>query len=111
MTSEDFAGRCCPCSRAISALGAVERELISSLLTKLLTPRDRDPDYARVRATLGWAYFLSGGGRRSEAIAELERAVALSPLDTVVAGAAARAGVLHGHPRFEALLGQLKLGG
>lgn len=36
-----------------------------------------DPAHDRTRATLGWAYFLSG--RRDEGLAELERAVALSP--------------------------------
>jgi len=48
----------------------------------------------RVRATLGWAYFLSG--RTREGLAELERAVALSPSNTLWLGqlgaAYARAG-------------------
>jgi len=35
-----------------------------------------DPGYDRARATLGWAYFLSG--RQSEALAELEAAVSVS---------------------------------
>ena len=35
-----------------------------------------DPEYGRARATLGWAYFLTG--RTKDGIAELERAVALS---------------------------------
>jgi tetratricopeptide (TPR) repeat protein len=36
-----------------------------------------DPRGSRARATLGWAYFFNG--RREEALAELETAVALSP--------------------------------
>ena len=48
----------------------------------------------RARATLGWAYFLSG--RTREGLAELERAVALSPSNTLWLGqlgaAYARAG-------------------
>ena len=36
------------------------------------------------RATLGWAYFLSG--RRDEGLAELERAVSLSPNSTLWLG-------------------------
>lgn len=36
-----------------------------------------DPGHDRSRATLGWAYFLSG--RREDGLAELERAVALAP--------------------------------
>ena len=38
----------------------------------------------RARATLGWAYFLSG--REAEGVAELERAVALSPGNTLWLG-------------------------
>ena len=58
----------------------------------------------RARATLGWAYFLSG--KREQGLAELERAVSLSPDDTIwlaqlgeaygMAGDAARArSILH----------------
>ena len=36
-----------------------------------------DPGHDRARATLGWAYFLSG--RREDGLAELERAVSLTP--------------------------------
>lgn len=43
-----------------------------------------DPDYDRTRATLGWAYFLSG--RKDDGIAELERAVAISPENTLWLG-------------------------
>jgi len=39
-----------------------------------------DPGHDRTRATLGWAYFLSG--RRDEGLAQLERAVSLSRDDT-----------------------------
>jgi DNA-binding SARP family transcriptional activator/Tfp pilus assembly protein PilF len=43
-----------------------------------------DPDYDRARATLGWAYFLSG--RKAEGLAELERAVAVAPENTLWLG-------------------------
>src|SRR5438132_13419817 len=43
-----------------------------------------DPVDARARMTLGWAYFMSG--RQAEGLAELERAVAISPGDTMWLG-------------------------
>lgn len=43
-----------------------------------------DSDHDRARATLGWAYFLSG--QRREGIAELERAAALAPENTLWLG-------------------------
>jgi len=43
-----------------------------------------DPAYDRARATLGWAYFLSG--RKAEGLAELERAVAVAPENTIWLG-------------------------
>jgi TolB-like protein/Tfp pilus assembly protein PilF len=43
-----------------------------------------DPGYDRARVTLGWAYFLSG--RQDEGLAELERAVSISPEDTMWLG-------------------------
>lgn len=43
-----------------------------------------DGDYDRVRATLGWAYFLTG--RRKEGLAELERAVSVSRENTIWLG-------------------------
>jgi serine/threonine-protein kinase len=43
-----------------------------------------DPAYDRARATLGWAYFLSG--RRAEGVVELERAVAIAPANTIWLG-------------------------
>ena len=43
-----------------------------------------DPGYDRARATLGWAYFLSG--RRAEGLAELQRAVAVAPGNTIWLG-------------------------
>lgn len=43
-----------------------------------------DPGNDRVRATLGWAYFLSG--RRQEGLAELERAVSVAPENTLWLG-------------------------
>lgn len=43
-----------------------------------------DGDYDRVRATLGWAYFLTG--RRQEGLVELERAVSVSRANTLWLG-------------------------
>jgi TolB-like protein/Tfp pilus assembly protein PilF len=43
-----------------------------------------DPGHDRTRATLAWAYFLSG--RRDEGLAQLERAVSSSPDDTLWLG-------------------------
>jgi TolB-like protein/Tfp pilus assembly protein PilF len=43
-----------------------------------------DSGQARARATLGWAYFLSG--RQAEGLAELERAVSVSPGNTLWLG-------------------------
>jgi adenylate cyclase len=43
-----------------------------------------DPGHDRARATLGWAYFLSG--RQDEGLAELERAASLSPNSTLWLG-------------------------
>ena len=43
-----------------------------------------DPGQDRARATLGWAYFLSG--RQAEGLAELDRAVSLSPGNTLWLG-------------------------
>jgi tetratricopeptide (TPR) repeat protein len=43
--------------------------------------RGFDPDFPRARATLGWAYFLSG--RRDDGIAELELSVSLSGRSTL----------------------------
>jgi len=43
-----------------------------------------DAGQARARATLGWAYFLSG--KQAEGLAELERAVAVSPGNTLWLG-------------------------
>ena len=45
---------------------------------------DLEPGYDRARATLGWAYFLSG--EQDEGLAELERAVSLSPENTLWLG-------------------------
>jgi len=43
-----------------------------------------DPDYDRARATLGWAYFLSG--EKEKGLAELERAVPISRENTLWLG-------------------------
>jgi serine/threonine-protein kinase len=53
-----------------------------------------EPDYDRARATLGWAYFLSG--RRAEGVAELQRAVALSPSNSLWLGQLGEAYALAG---------------
>lgn len=45
---------------------------------------DFDSGYDRARATLGWAYFLSG--RKEEGLAELESAVAVSRSNTLWLG-------------------------
>ena len=69
-------------------------QVILSSLTKLLTAA-RSRSGLRARACdVRRAYFLGGSG--SEAIAELERADASHRLD---------------YPRFDAVLGQVKLGG
>jgi tetratricopeptide (TPR) repeat protein len=43
-----------------------------------------EPAYDRGRATLGWGYFLTG--RQTEGLAELERAVSISPGNTLWVG-------------------------
>jgi TolB-like protein len=43
-----------------------------------------DPNYDRTRATLGWAYFLSG--RQDDGLAELQSAVSISPENTLWLG-------------------------
>jgi tetratricopeptide (TPR) repeat protein len=53
-----------------------------------------DPDYDRARATLGWAYFLSG--KRSEGLAELEHAVSVSDRNTMWLGQLGEAYALAG---------------
>ena len=58
-----------------------------------------DPGHDRARATLGWAYFLSG--RQEEGLAELERAVSLAPGQHAVAGPAG-AGLRHGRQAAKA---------
>ena len=45
---------------------------------------DLDPSYDRARATLGWAYFLTG--KRDEGLAELEAAVSFSRANTLWLG-------------------------
>ncbi|HEX6806886.1 MAG TPA: tetratricopeptide repeat protein [Gemmatimonadaceae bacterium] len=54
-----------------------------------------DPDYDRARATLGWAYFLSG--REEAGLAQLERAVSASPNSTLWLGQLGHAYALAGH--------------
>jgi TolB-like protein/Tfp pilus assembly protein PilF len=55
-----------------------------------------DPGYDRARATLGWAYFLSG--KRSEGLAELETAVSISGRNTMWLGQLGQAYAMAGNP-------------
>jgi TolB-like protein/Tfp pilus assembly protein PilF len=54
-----------------------------------------DPSYDRARATLGWAYFLSG--RQSEGLVELETAVSVSGRNTLWLGQLGEAYAMAGH--------------
>ncbi|MDQ6871375.1 MAG: hypothetical protein M3037_05110 [Gemmatimonadota bacterium] len=54
-----------------------------------------DPDYDRARATLGWAYFLSG--KQSEGLAELETAVSVSGRNTMWLGQLGQAYAMAGN--------------
>jgi TolB-like protein/Tfp pilus assembly protein PilF len=56
---------------------------------------DLEPGYDRARATLGWAYFLSG--KKDEGLAELEQAVAISPSNTMWLGQLGEAYALAGN--------------
>jgi TolB-like protein len=58
---------------------------------------DLDPGYDRARATLGWAYFLSG--KREEGLAELEKAVSCSPANTLWLGQLGEGYAMAGQPR------------
>ena len=49
-----------------------------------LNALELEPNQDRARATVGWAYFLSG--RRDDGLRELERAVAVSPANTLWLG-------------------------
>lgn len=66
-----------------------------------------DPMHDRTRATLGWAYFLSG--RRAEGIAELERATSLAPPSTMWLAQLGQACAMAGDaPRAREILAQLE---
>ncbi|MFL5574798.1 MAG: tetratricopeptide repeat protein, partial [Gemmatimonadaceae bacterium] len=54
-----------------------------------------DPGYDRARATLGWAYFLTG--RQDEGLAELERAVSISRANTLWLGQLGEAHAMAGN--------------
>ena len=54
-----------------------------------------DSGYERARATLGWAYFLSG--RKDEGLAELEQAVSLSGGNTMWLGQLGQANAMAGN--------------
>ena len=56
---------------------------------------DLEPGYDRARATLGWAYFLSG--KKDEGLAELEAAVAISPGNTMWLGQLGQANAMAGN--------------
>jgi TolB-like protein/Tfp pilus assembly protein PilF len=56
---------------------------------------DLEPGYDRARATLGWAYFLSG--RKDEGLAELQEAVAISPGNTMWFGQLGQAHAMAGN--------------
>ncbi len=65
-----------------------------------------DPGYDRARATLGWAYFLSG--RQQQGLAELERAVSISPGNAMWLGQLGEAYAMAGNEaRARDLLGAL----
>jgi TolB-like protein/two-component SAPR family response regulator len=68
---------------------------------------DLDPDYDRARATLGWAYFLSG--RQGAGVEQLERAVSLSRGNTLWLGQLGHAYALAGQtPRALEILRELE---
>ena len=72
------------------------------------TPVELDPGHDRARATLGWAYLLSG--RREEGLAELERAVALAPGNTLWLGQLGQACALAGQAaKAQAILRELEV--
>jgi TolB-like protein/Tfp pilus assembly protein PilF len=66
-----------------------------------------EPGYDRARATLGWAYFLSG--KKVEGLAELEEAVALSPGNTMWLGQLGEAYAMAGNlAKAREILGELE---
>ena len=66
-----------------------------------------EPDYDRARSTLGWSYFLNGD--QMAGIAELERAVAVSPGNTLWLGQLGQACAMAGdEKRARAILEQLE---
>jgi TolB-like protein/Tfp pilus assembly protein PilF len=66
-----------------------------------------DPYYDRARATLGWAYFLSG--KQEEGLAELESATALEPAATLWLGQLGQAYAMAGNAaRAREILAELE---
>jgi TolB-like protein/Tfp pilus assembly protein PilF len=66
-----------------------------------------EPSYDRARSTLGWSYFLNGN--QSAGIAELERAVACSPGNTLWLGQLGQAYAMTGdEAKARAILEQLE---
>jgi serine/threonine-protein kinase len=66
-----------------------------------------DPGYDRARATLGWAYFLSG--KKEKGLAELETAVSFSPANTLWLGQLGEAYAIAGQShKARGILGKLE---
>jgi len=65
-------------------------------LKEALRSVEFEPNYARGRATLGWAYILNQ--RLEEGVGELERAVAMAPENTLYLGQLGQAYAMSGKP-------------
>lgn len=66
-----------------------------------------DPAYDRARATLGWAYFLSG--KRTEGLAELEKAAFMNRSNTIWLGQLGQAYAMAGQTaKAREILGELE---
>jgi TolB-like protein/Flp pilus assembly protein TadD len=66
-----------------------------------------DPGYDRAHATLGWAYFLRG--KKEEGLAQLEKAVSLSPANTLWLGQLGEAYAMAGQTgKARGILGELE---
>jgi tetratricopeptide (TPR) repeat protein len=66
-----------------------------------------DPGYDRAHATLGWAYFLSG--KKEDGLAQLEKAVSVSPANTLWLGQLGEAYAMAGQTgKARGILGELE---
>jgi TolB-like protein len=66
-----------------------------------------DPGYDRAHATLGWAYFLSG--KKEDGLAQLEKAVSVSPANTLWLGQLGEAYAMAGQAgKAQGILGELE---